>query len=148
MTIISAPRLVMVEPAARRPEGKAYMTFAGDPSAVKIITRAMVSAVMASITQPIARLRVLSRSACKSENIALIPFDSRSRTYLLLTIGALCIGSGVSRTCQVQEELFQRRVLWCHLVDFGSRIDQCGSQFRRPLWRQCYSCRAWAADLR
>src|SRR5438132_6368946 len=98
------------------------MTFAGSVRALRIITSPTKRTMRTSITHPIARLRVLSRSACKSENIVLFPFASCSQRCLLLSI---CTRYVVSGTCQIQEELFQRRVLRCHLVDFGSCVDQC-----------------------
>src|SRR5579864_5811609 len=101
-------------------------------------------AMMTSMTQPMARLRSLKRSARTRETMLLLPFCSCGGRHGLLTGWSMAV---VAVVCQLQEEVFERGVLRCQLIDAGIGVDQRSHQLWGALRRQRNGNRAWAADL-
>src|SRR6266700_1293891 len=112
------------------------------------ISRMEKKAMMMSMTQPMARLRNLKRSARTRETMMLLPFCQRCGWHLLLSSRIVGVVGVVTVVGQFQEEMLQRGVLRRHLVHVGSCVDQRLHQLGRPLWWQRDCNRARPADLR
>jgi len=80
---------------------------------------------MASITQPMARLRVLNKSA-RNREIMMCPFCGRRHECLVRSVGTGRIAG------EFQEEVFQRCVLGRDLEDLRTGPGQRGHEGGRP----------------
>src|SRR5437879_3020885 len=103
---------------------------------------------MISITQPMARLRNLKRSARTRETMMLLPFCKRCGLHDLLSSRIVSIVIVVAVVGQFQEEMLERGALRSYLVNLGLGTDQRPHQFGRPFRRQRNRDGARPADMR